>query len=324
MNDLVSGLAGHIRVLVEVKHAIGLPYATSEGHLRRFDAMCARDYPGVDILTREMAMTWAVARPGEHLNTQTRRITPVRQLAKHMAGRGAAAYVIPVGIPHRGPRYRPHLFSHEQLRVLFDAADRVEASPYGGQRQLVIPVVFRMIYCLGLRPGEARRLHRSDVDLAKGTVHVRQSKGHKDRLLFMSDDLQRYCRAYDSAINPWHPERTAFFPNRAGRCYSASSVDSWFRELLDTVGAQVVADPSRPPRVYDLRHAHVVETINRWARAGQDLEAVVTYLSLHLGHSNAEDTWYYFHLAADCHPELRALANAEIEPALPEPSDGVR
>ena len=61
MNDLLSGLAAHIRALVELKHAIGLPYATSERHLRYFDAMCARDYPGVDILTREMAMAgwWA-------------------------------------------------------------------------------------------------------------------------------------------------------------------------------------------------------------------------------------------------------------------------
>ena len=62
----------------------------------------------------------------------------------------------------------------------------------------------------------------------------------------------------------------------------------------------------------------------RWARAGRDPEALVTYLSLHLGHVNVEDTWYYFHLAADYHPELRALANAEIEPALPETSDGIR
>jgi integrase len=317
MNDLASGLAAHIRALVELKHAIGLPYATSERHLRRFDAVCARDYPGVDILTREMAMAWAFARPGEHVNTQTRRITPVRQLAKHMAGCGVAAYVIPVGIPRRGPRYRPHLFTHEQLRAVFDAADRIEPSPYGGQRQLVIPVVFRMIYCLGLRPGEARRLHRNDVDLAKGTVHVRESKGHKDRLLFMSGDLHDYCRRYDTAINAWHPDRTVFFPNRTGRCYSASTIDCW-------VGAAVVADPSSPPRVYDLRHGHVVETINRWARAGRDPEALVTYLSLHLGHTNVEDTWYYFHLAADYHPDLRALANAEIEPALPEPSHGVR
>ena len=109
-------------------------------------------------------MAWVVARPGEHVNGQMRRITPVRQLAKHMNGLGVAAYVIPSGIPGRQVRYQPHLFTHEELRAVFDAADQRRTSIYGGQRQLIIPVIFRMISCLGLRPCEARRLHRNDVD----------------------------------------------------------------------------------------------------------------------------------------------------------------
>lgn len=72
------------------------------------------------------------------------------------------------------------------------------------------------------------------------------------------------------------------------------------------------------------RHAHVIETINRWARAGHNPEALVAYLSLQLGHANTADTWYYFHLAADFHPDLRALANTVIEPVLPEASHGRR
>ena len=44
---------------------------------------------------------------------------------------------------------------------------------------------------------------------------------------------------------------------------------------------------------------------------------------MHLGHTNPEDTWYYFHLAADFHPDLRQLANTGIESILPEPSHGI-
>ncbi|HCN20653.1 MAG TPA: integrase, partial [Arthrobacter bacterium] len=86
----------------------------------------------------------------------------------------------------------------------------------------------------------------------------------------------------------------------------------------------VVASPGSPPRPYDLRHAHVVEVINRWARAGRDPEAQIAYLSLQLGHSNPDDTWYYFHLAADFHPELRRLANTDLEAILPEASHEIR
>lgn len=186
MTGLVSDLAAHIQALLALKHALGLPYEQSERHLRGFDALCARDYPGQSTLPRDMAMTWAAARPREHVNGQMRRITPVRQLAKHMSSLGVTAYVIPSGIPGRQIHYSPHIFSHEQLRAIFDAADQIPASPYGGQRQLIIPAIFRMIYCLGLRPGEAKRLHRNDVDLTRGTVSIRESKGHKDRIVAMA------------------------------------------------------------------------------------------------------------------------------------------
>jgi integrase len=323
VTGLISGLAAHIETLLAVKHAIGLPYKESERHLRNFDAMCAHEYPGQATLTRQMAMAWAAARPGEHVNGQMRRITPIRQLAKHLTRSGTHAYVIPAGIPGRQIRYRPHIYSQDELRAIFDAADQIQASPFGGQRQLIIPVIFRMIYCLGLRPGEARRLHRNDVDLTAGTVRIRESKGHKDRRVFMSADLHEYCRAYDAAISAYHPERVPFFPNRSSACYHPSSLDYWFHELLHAAGTAVESTPNSPPRPYDLRHAHVIETINRWVRAGRDPEALLTYLSMHLGHTNPDDTWYYFHLAADFHPDLRALANTGLESILPEARHGI-
>lgn len=324
MNGFASGLAPHICGLLELKHALGLPYDSSERHLLAFDTMCARDFPGEPTLTREMAMAWVVKRPAEHVNGQLKRVTSIRQLAKHMDAQGFEAYVIPAGIPGRRIHYRPHIFSHQELRALFDAADAIQSSPIGGQRQLIIPVIFRMIYCLGLRPGEARKLHRHDVDLARGAVLIRESKGHKDRMVFMSPDLQEYCRHYDSAMSPLHPDRIPFFPNHQGNFYSNTALDYWFHELLTTAGPLIVASPDSPPRPYDLRHAHVIENINRWVIAGRNPEALVAYLSLHLGHSNTEDTWYYFHLAADFHPELRGIANTNIESRFPEAHHEIR
>lgn len=324
MNRFVSGLAPQIQDLLEIKHAMGLPYETSERHLLAFDIMCAQHYPGQSVLSREMAMEWVLKRPGEHVNGQMRRITPIRQLAKHIASLGADAYVIPTGIPGRQIHYHPHIFSHQELRALFDAADVIQFSPFGGQRQLIIPVMFRMIYCLGLRPGEARKLHRNDVDLAHSAVLIRESKGHKDRMVFMSPDLHEYCRQYDAAIDSLHPGRIPFLPNHHGNFYSKSTPLCWFQELLAAAGPLIMASPGSPPRPYDLRHAHVIEVINRGVRAGKSPEVLVAYLSLHLGHSNTEDTWYYFHLAADFHPELRGIANTNIESLFPEAHHEIR
>ena len=91
MTGAESGLAPQIASLLEVKHALGLPYVESGRHLAMFDAMCAERFPGQATVSREMAMAWSQARPGEHVNGQMRRITPVRQLAKHIAAQGIEA-----------------------------------------------------------------------------------------------------------------------------------------------------------------------------------------------------------------------------------------
>ncbi len=120
--------------------------------------------------------------------------------------------MIPSGIPGKQVRYRPHLYTHAQLRAIFDAADRIGASVRwatasdhpGDVPDDLLP---------RSASGEARRLHRNDVNLARGTIHIRESKGHKDRVVFLSADLHEYCRTYDAAINAHHPDRVAFFPN---------------------------------------------------------------------------------------------------------------
>lgn len=316
MTEFTSGLAPYIRSLITLKHAVGFPYQESERHLRHFDVMCARDHPGQTELTREMAAEWVVLRPREHSNGLLPRITPVRQLAKHMTRLGANAHVIASGIPGKQVRYRPHLFTPEQLRALFSAADNIQPSPYGGQRQLIIPMIFRMIYCLGLRPGEAVRLHRNDVDLAQGSARILESKGHTDRIVFFSADLHDACLQYEEQVSWYHPNRVAFFPGPNGDCYQVSTLSRWFRELIHAVGPVSTWHPGSPPRPYDLRHAHVVERINRATRAGQDPAELVAYLSQHLGHQNPEHTWYYFHLAVDFHPDFRSLANTDLETTL--------
>ena len=109
MNGFVSNLAAHIQLLLDVKHALGLPYEQSERHLHGFDALCARDYPGQSTLTREMAMTWAVGRPGEHVNGQMRRISPVRWRVAHEQSRSRRV-CHPVGNPGQADPFPPAHF----------------------------------------------------------------------------------------------------------------------------------------------------------------------------------------------------------------------
>ena len=78
-------------------------------------------------------------------------------------------------------------------------------------------VFFFVIYTLGLRLGEGLRLQVGDIDAARLRVHIRDSKGNKDRLVPMPlitlNLLRRFWKVHR------HP--VLLFPNRHGGLNSA-------------------------------------------------------------------------------------------------------
>lgn len=305
-----------IEGIIEQKRAIGYPYDSSARILRVFDKFCVRDYPDATSLTRDIATAWATLKDDEHQNGLLRRVTPVRQLAKYMNSIGVEAYVIPSKFPKKQIRYVPHIFTTHELRAFFDAVDRCERSPFGIGRHLVIPVFFRMLYCCGLRSTEARMLRCDDVDLNEGALYVRKSKGHKDRQIYMSNDLTNMCRRYDLAINSYYPVREAFFPNQKGTFYNKSTPWCWFREFWDRLPEARIYSGSLP-RVHDFRHTYAVNRLNGWLNEGKDVNAYLPYLSMYLGHVNQADTDYYLHLVPEFFPALKEKA-ASFASLLPE------
>jgi len=263
MDEFTSGLAGSIASLIRQKHDLGFDYTQSARHLKAFDTLCANAFPGQNALTKDMAMMWARLRDGEHPNGLLRRITPIRQLGKHMAALGLGAYLIPARLPGGRAHYTPHVFSHDEIAALFAAVDACPRPPCGGWRDLVMPTVFRLLYCLGLRPAEVSRLTVNDVDLVTGRVFIAESKGHHDRVVFMSPELAGYCRTYDTAITVLCPTRQAFFPNQWGRPYSTGTFGVWFHEFWDHLNLPRQARTASPARLYDLRHCGACRVMGR-------------------------------------------------------------
>ena len=78
-------------------------------------------------------------------------------------------------------------------------------------------VFFFTIYSLGLRLGEGLRLKVGDIDATRQRVHVRDSKGNKDRLVPLPvttlDMLRRFWQVHHNPI--------LLFPNRHGGLKSA-------------------------------------------------------------------------------------------------------
>ena len=313
-------LAGHftpyIEGLIEQKRSLGCPYYRSAQFLKTFDTFCREHYPDETRLTQKLAMHWAEKRDSEQVTGLARRLCPVRELAKYMNRLGLEAYVIPPGLPGKLPRHAPHIFTDQELRAFFAEIDRCPVRSRYPARHLVIPVFFRVLYGCGLRLSEARRLQVADVDLATGKLVIRQSKGHKDRTVMMSEEALKLCQAYQAKVSGLAPRRVSFFPNPDGQPYDDCTIDRWFHLFWDKTG--LAHGRGNPPRVYDFRHTFAVKRLNLWVQEGHDLQACLPYLSLYMGHAQLTETDYYLHLVPEFFPVVREKSRAHWARVIPE------
>jgi len=316
---ILGNFQPYIEGLIEQKQSLGYPYNTSARHLKAFSVFCMKRYPNETTLNKEMAMNWAERRPEEQVNGLIRRITPVRQLAKYMNRIGVPAYIIPAGIPGKLTRYVPHIFTDQELRAFFAAIDQCARSVYSPARHLIIPTFFRLLYCCGLRPSEARLLDVADVDLEDGKLTIRRSKGNKDRNVMMSGELLNLCRVYHAKVSRFFPDRSGFFPNQCGKHYNKNIIDHWFHLFWDKTG--ITNSSGNPPRVHDFRHTFAVKRLNLWVQEGRDLNACLPYLSMYLGHVHLTATDYYLHFVPEFFPVFREKTREKCAHLIPEVDD---
>ena len=316
MTTFSSNFRKDLESFVSQKRAVGFPYDASERILGVFDSFCLERYPDEGQLKRDIVMHWAEIRPGEHVNTLIRRITPVRQFAKYLLSVGIDAYVIPGGIPAKGIRYVPHIYTKDELRSFFSVLDQFSYNMNSPARHLVAPVIFRLLYCCGLRSSEVIGLKVEDVDLETGALTILESKGHKDRIVMMSEDVLSLSRIYHQRVSMIWPRRTYFFPNHRGGRYGKGFLGYTFQKCWKE--AEIGPVSGNSPRVHDFRHTFSVNRLNRWVKENKDLNAYLPYLSMYLGHEHLTETDYYLHLVLEFFPVLVSASEERFAHLIPE------
>lgn len=303
---LVSPLAHYIEGLLSTKRAMGYSYEFEEYELRRFDELCRLRGLAYATIDRELAMAWAEPRPSESEGYRCQRVSFVRQLALYMVGQGIDCYV-PRGFS-TGRRRVPYVPTRAEVEDLIAAAEAwAPRNPSLAWMAREYPMAFRLMWCCGLRLGEVAHMRREDAELDAGVLTVRHSKGDKDRLVYVADDLAGACRSYWRAmVEALGLEPEWLFPGKFGRGHVCKTTfDAKFRQFWEETPAAARTD--RRPTPHCLRHAFVVERINSWAREGADVDAMMPYLSKYLGHAGPRETFYYYHQAMDAISIVREL-----------------
>jgi integrase len=316
-------LADAITGLVAEKRALGYKYVSEERALARFEVFCSGEFPGLETVTQASVQAWIACARDRAVTPATMNglVAPVRELARWLNRRGIDAYVLPAGILPKPARYVPHIYTDRELAALFAATDRCRYCPEVPFRHLVMPVLFRTIYACGLRCSEARLLHACDVDIDTGVLHIRDTKGGKDRQLPVSEPLRERLAGYHDKL-AGQPGWEWFFPGATpGVPLTLGNVNHNFRRFLWQARIPH-GGRGHGPRVHDLRHTAAVNNLRAWFARGENVDALLPVLQTYLGHSSIGDTAYYLHLTAESYPDITARVQQTLGDIVPPPVTG--
>ena len=250
--------------------------------------------------------------------TCSKRISVVRQFGLYMISLGMEAY-----IPNRfykAAKAVVHILSDEEIASFFKVIDEYVPAVSGAsfhRLALEYKVIFRLIYCCGLRISEACRLCNEDVDLKCGTIRMLLFKGRKDRIVYLADDLTELLREYRLILSSvYHCQSVWFFPAREPEKWlSTVTIGKRFHESWTKTPFAESCD--RNPTVHCLRHSFVVKRMNMWMDEGVSLKKMLPFLSKYLGHTSPAETFYYYHQIHSAFRIIRGRDKSSIK-VIPE------
>ena len=295
--------SGELQGFLQFKRSLGYEYGRAEYALREFDQFLVRYVRSQrqwDL--GRAAIAWLSSKPKRKAVSVSMDAAVLRQLFAYLRRLPHLC----VAEPHwpklpTESSFVPHHLSERDVVTLLELAARLKRPAFRGTlyRSLIL-----LLYCTGVRFGEALRLRVKDVDLRRAVLFVETFKGRARWVPFHSTlarELERYL-ADRKEYGPCGPDER-FFVGVNKRTLPVKTAQHTLRILFIRAGWK--PEKGRVgPRPYDLRHAFAVARLTQWYRQGANLHDRLPWLSAYMGHVDIIGTESYLNAT----PELRELA----------------
>jgi len=173
------------RKMLNFRNSVGYATATYISSVTPFIEYCGTHYPEADCLAKEMVDGWLRYYPYKTDNTRSAFVSLLRQYAKFINALGKKGFIPDEDYTIPRQPYVPYVFTDGELLTLFDAIDSIPRCRVKKfRRDLVLPAMFRMMYCCGMRPSEPLHLRSKDVDLVTGDSIYDSPKDIRTGILF--------------------------------------------------------------------------------------------------------------------------------------------
>jgi len=202
--------------------------------------------------------------------------SPSRSSFKHMVY-GLRYYYRLMGM-NKNAIALPSLKKESKLPVILNQRELKEL--FAAPTLLKHRVVLTLIYSAGLRGQEVINLKISDIDFERKTIHIRQSKYKKDRVVPLAGSMALGLRKY---LKAEHPHVWLFNGKEPDGRYSVRGLSWVMRETLKKTS--ITKDVS----LHSLRHSYATHLLEQGLN-------IVTLKEL-LGHADITTTMIYLHVA---------------------------
>jgi site-specific recombinase XerD len=299
-------LAAHVRSYIDLHQALGKDYRLQKTALQDFDRFLhAQAIASPQAVTSALVEQWqGTLTCCAHLRVHKVRF--VRRFFEYLRSLAVVTHnPVPrlFTSPQRMPRsaFKPYIFTPDQVAAILAAAQRLPDNPMCRYRAQICTTMLTLLYALGLRHGEARRLRLCDVQFDRHTLFIAQTKFHKSRYVPFGPKvgrcLQCYLEVRHTLLQPVR-EDDPLFVTKWRKPIGFRMLLNIFRNILSTLG--ITGMPGQgAPRIHDLRHSFAVNRLLRWYREGLNVQSRLPLLSTFLGHAHPQSTEVYLTITAD-------------------------
>lgn len=199
-------------------------------------------------------------------------------------------------------KFRPYIFSDEELQRLAKVADTLPPARRSSTHQQVYPVLVRLLIGTGMRIGEALALTRADVDSDNGVINVINGKNGVSRYIPVANTLQKVLYGYSETIDMSDGSKPFFTSSYTGRHLTYSAARYMFAKMFSAAGISTAH--GKTPNIHSIRHTFCTKSLEKMLESGMDVYMAVPLLAAYVGHVNYMDTEKYIHFTVQGHEDF--------------------
>lgn len=317
MNKLfryTSIFAPFINDFIHEKELQGFKVTQLKWMLLEFDKFFTQTSKKELFISSDDVKSWATTRTFDKQNTLYEKFGALVNFCRYMCLLGYECY-IPRRPKKRMSNYTPTIFTHEQMRSIFNVSDNLVMKEHHAQSIMIImPALIRVLYSTGIRISEALSVLNKDIDFDRKVIVLNDTKNRCQRLAPINDSLEQVLMQYIRyrnripTVGVANPD-SHLFVSSVGKPCSRRTVLTYFHRMIEECGIPRRCD-QRGPMVHEVRHSTAVHSLIKLTQAGVDIYCALPLLAIFMGHKKVLDTETYVRLTQEMYPEVLKM-NAE-------------